>query len=178
MSARRWRIASFSRSMQPGSGCHRRTSPADQLFLIVHGGAASCARAKYGDPLELALLADGDHFWNRAVVDADGLWDFSVKAVGVYGVCAASSCVSAGAGRFRSAAYASVSVSAQKPQDKDGQPRSIVRGTKGEYELPTTFGKLSVIREYELSVAQTILIPSARRGPVQRTDGSDQRTAD
>jgi hypothetical protein len=48
---------------------------------------------------------------------------------------------------------------AQKPQDKDGQAAiALAAGQKGEYDLPGTFVDYETKpREYELSVAQTIL---------------------
>lgn len=136
--------------------------PADRLFLIVHGKAAKLRAGKYGDPIELALLADGDHFGDRAVVDVDGLWDFSVKAVTA---CTVLSLPRQGFQQVLQDSDAlrshllSVSQRLQKPQDKDGQAAiELSAGQKGEYELPTTFVNYERHpREYELSVAQTIL---------------------
>lgn len=153
--------------------------PADQLFLIVHGKAAKLRAGKYGDPLELALLADGDHFGDRAVVEADGLWDFSVKAVTACTVLALPRRAFQQALEDSEALrthLVSVSARLQKPQDKDGQAAiELSAGQKGEYELPTTFVNYERHpREYELSVAQTILNVHTRvadlyNGPMDQT---------
>ena len=70
----------------------------------------------------------------------------------------------------------SVSARLQKPQDKDGQAAiELSAGQKGEYELPTTFVNYERHpREYELSVAQTILNVHTRvadlyNGPMDQT---------
>jgi len=136
--------------------------PAEQLFVIVRGKATKLRAGKYGDPLELAVLADGDHFGDRAVVDPEGSWDFSVKAVTACTVLAlprrAFQEVLADSGSLRQH-LATQKERLHRPQDKDGQAAiAMSAGHKGEAELPTTFVNYERHpREYELSVAQTIL---------------------
>ena len=135
---------------------------AEQLFVIVRGKATKLRAGKYGDPIELAMLADGDHFGDRALVEAEGSWDFTVKAV--------TACVVLALPRraFQEVLtdsdvlkqhLATLEERLRKPQDKDGQAAiAMAAGHKGEAELPTTFVNYERHpREYELSVAQTIL---------------------
>ena len=140
---------------------------AEQLFVIVRGKATKLRAGKYGDPIELAMLADGDHFGDRALVEAEGSWDFTVKAV--------TACVVLALPRraFQEVLtdsdvlkqhLATLEERLRKPQDKDGQAAiAMAAGHKGEAELPTTFVNYERHpREYELSVAQTILTVHTR----------------
>ncbi len=136
--------------------------PAEQLFLIVRGKATKLRSGKYGDPLELAILADGDHFGDRSLVENDGTWDFSVKTATACTVLAlprtAFHSVLSESESLRQH-LATLEDRLRKPQDKDGQAAiALAAGHKGETELPTTFVNYERHpREYELSVAQTIL---------------------
>lgn len=136
--------------------------PAEQLFLIVRGKATKLRSGKYGDPLELAILAEGDHFGDRSLVEHDGTWDFSVKTATACTVLAlpraAFHNVLSESESLRQH-LATLEHRLRKPQDKDGQAAiALAAGHKGETELPTTFVNYERHpREYELSVAQTIL---------------------
>lgn len=55
--------------------------PAEHMFLIAHGKANKMGVARYGDPVMLEALADGDHFGDQAVVESDDCWAFTVKTV-------------------------------------------------------------------------------------------------
>jgi CRP-like cAMP-binding protein len=136
--------------------------PADRVFLIVHGKVSREKAGPYGDALELGTLADGDHFGARALVEPDGAWDFTVKAVTPCTV------LSLGRQAFSEVLQASEALRAhlrgirervQKPQDRYGQAEiAMAAGHRGEPDVPRTFVAYERFpREYELSVAQTIL---------------------
>ncbi|MCY1000316.1 family 2B encapsulin nanocompartment shell protein [Myxococcus sp. MISCRS1] len=135
---------------------------AHQVFLIAHGKAQKLSKGKYGDPLVLDTLADGDHFGDQAVVESNDVWPFTVKALTACTVMALPQDV------FEALIVQSPALKAhvdgykaklKKPQDKAGQaaiPMSaghhgepVLQGGFVDYELKP--------REYELSVAQTIL---------------------
>jgi CRP-like cAMP-binding protein len=54
---------------------------ADQVVLIAHGKAHRLGDGQYGKPILLGALADGDHFGDRTLVEAQDTWPYTVKAV-------------------------------------------------------------------------------------------------
>ncbi|MFO0575181.1 MAG: family 2B encapsulin nanocompartment shell protein [Polyangia bacterium] len=153
--------------------------PADRVYLLARGKATKVRAGKYGDPLVLGVLADGDHFGDRAVVEPEGRWEFSVKAATPCTVLAldrrAFTEILAESEPLRAHLQA-LSERLSQPQDKDGQAAiALAAGHKGEAELPQTFVNYERRpREYELSVAQTILRVHTRvadlyNGPMDQT---------
>ena len=136
--------------------------PAEHVYLLARGKATRIRAGKYGDPLELGVLAEGDHFGSRALVEPDATWEFNVKAATACTVLTlrrqAFTELLAESGALR-AHLAALAEQLSKPQDKDGQAAiALAAGHAGEAELPTTFVNYERHpREYELSVAQTIL---------------------
>src|ERR1044071_743952 len=51
----------------PGDVIVEAGKPADHVFLIAHCKANKLGVGKYGDPTVLGVLADGDHFGDRAL---------------------------------------------------------------------------------------------------------------
>ncbi|MFY1824500.1 family 2B encapsulin nanocompartment shell protein [Myxococcus fulvus] len=135
---------------------------AQNVFLIAHGKAQKLSKGKYGDPLVLDTLADGDHFGDQAVVESNDVWPFTVKALTACTVMALPQDV------FEALIVQSPALKAhverykaklKKPQDKAGQAAiPMTAGHHGEPVLPGGFVDYELKpREYELSVAQTIL---------------------
>jgi hypothetical protein len=135
---------------------------AEHVFLIAHGKAQKLKAGKYGDPVVLDTLADGDHFGDQAVVESDDVWPFTVKAVTACTVMALPQDV------FESLITQSPALAAhverykaklQKPQDKSGQAAiPLTAGHHGEPVIAGGFVDYELKpREYQLSVAQTIL---------------------
>ncbi|MEO5728744.1 MAG: cyclic nucleotide-binding domain-containing protein, partial [Byssovorax sp.] len=136
--------------------------PAEHVFLIAHGKATKLGAGMYGDEISLGVLADGDHFGDQAVVESDDRWAFTVKAITPCTVLALpqqvfedliarSSSLRAHVEKFQE--------SLKMPQDKLGQAAiQLASGHTGEPVLPGTFVNYDLApREYELSVAQTVL---------------------
>ena len=141
---------------QPGERIAVRGAPAEHVFLLVHGKARRLGAGKFGDELVLEVLADGAHFGDQAIVEDDDVWPFSVEAITpcivlalpqqVFGeLITRSPALRAHVERYKE--------QLRRPQDKLGQAAIALAaghpGTYVDYE-PTP-------REYELSVAQTIL---------------------
>ncbi|QSQ19115.1 cyclic nucleotide-binding domain-containing protein [Pyxidicoccus parkwayensis] len=135
---------------------------AEHVFLLAHGKAQKLTAGKYGDPVVLDTLADGDHFGDQAVVESNDVWPFTVKAVTACTVMALpqaafearilqSPALKAHVERYRA--------NLKKPQDKTGQAAiPLTAGHHGEPIIPGGFVDYELKpREYELSVAQTIL---------------------
>jgi Phage capsid-like protein/Cyclic nucleotide-binding domain len=136
--------------------------PAEYVFLIVHGKAVKTRTGKYGDVLELGVLADGDHFGDHLMIGPHDTWDFTVQAVTACTVLSlkrqAFSELLRESEALRSH-LAALGEQLRKPQDKDGQAAiDFAAGHAGEPELPDTFVDYErQPREYELSVAQAIV---------------------
>ncbi len=135
--------------------------PADQVYLLAHGRADRIASGKYGDEVVLDALSDGDHFGAEALL-AEGQWDYAVKAV--------TPCIVLSLTRqsFQEVVDSSEALRAQVaefrsrpslPQNKRGEAEiSLASGHQGEFDLPSTFADYErEPRQYELSVAQTLL---------------------
>lgn len=146
----------------PGETIVLEGQPADCLLLVAQGKVKRTRTGKYGDPVELDVLADGGHFGESALFEPTGSWDHTATAV--------TACTLLALPRAAFAALLAESTELQhhlelvrsqraKPQDKDGQAAiEITAGHRGEPSLLGTFVDYERRpREYELSVAQTIL---------------------
>ncbi|MGY0235608.1 family 2B encapsulin nanocompartment shell protein [Longispora urticae] len=135
---------------------------ADQVFLVAHGKVNKVGVGEYGDQVVLGMLADGDYFGDQSLVEDQGIWEYTVKAV--------TSCTVLTLSRqaFAEIADSSPELRAQievhreaslLPQNKHGEAAiELSAGHTGEPVLPGTFVDYELApREYELSVAQTVL---------------------
>jgi CRP-like cAMP-binding protein len=150
------------REYKPGELIAERGTPAEHIFLIAHGKANKLGVGKYGDDTVLDVLADGDHFGDTTVVEPNDHWTYSVKAVTRCTVLALPQRVFEDLLKQSPALQAHVAGYVErlkKPQDKLGQAAiAISAGHTGEAALPGTFVDYETTpREYELSVAQTVL---------------------
>ena len=136
--------------------------PADQLFLIAAGKVTRQGTGKYGGSTVLGVLADGDHFGGQSLGEADSTWDFTAIAA------TAATVLALPRQAFQEVAGQSESLRAQlraheartqASKNKLGEASiEIASGHQGEQQLPTTFADYELSpREYELSVAQTVL---------------------
>jgi hypothetical protein len=128
----------------------------------VHGKINKIGAGQYGDQTVLGVLADGDHFSSRAIVESEDLWEFTAKAV------TRCTILSLAQSRFEELAAQSETLqaqirrflaSAEKSQNQLGEAAiEVASGHIGEPDLPGTFVDYETApREYELSVAQTVL---------------------
>ncbi|WP_179956934.1 family 2B encapsulin nanocompartment shell protein [Amycolatopsis anabasis] len=147
---------------QPGDVVITRGQPADEIFLIAHGKANRIGTGEYGDQTVLEVLADGSHFHYGVLLEDDDYWEYTVKAVTpctmlklsqdeFEQVVDRSETLRAHLARFRSGAL--------QPRNEAGEAEiELSSGHEGEAELPGTFVDYEAApREYELSVAQTVL---------------------
>ncbi|MBW4432302.1 MAG: cyclic nucleotide-binding domain-containing protein [Pelatocladus maniniholoensis HA4357-MV3] len=153
----------------PGEVIVQQGQPADQVLLIAHGKVNKLKAGKYeAEALQdVFILSDGAHFGDQAIVLSQDTWDVSLRAV--------TRCIvlSLPIQAFRELMNQSEALQTQidrfrailrKPKDKYNQaPIAITAGHSQETELPRTFVDYDVSpREYELSVAQTILRVNTR----------------
>ncbi|MCP3166817.1 family 2B encapsulin nanocompartment shell protein [Myxococcus qinghaiensis] len=155
-------------------------TPAEHVFLLAHGKAKKLGKGKYGDELTLEVLADGDHFGDQAVVESNDHWGFTVKATTACTVLALPQQV------FETLILQSPALQAhverykerlKKPQDKMGQAAiPMAAGHSGEPSIHGGYVDYELApREYELSVAQTVLRVHTRvadlyNGPMNQTE--------
>lgn len=147
---------------EPGQVITEFGSAADCLYLIAHGKVSKVGVGRYGNPVQLRVLADGEFFGEQALVDQAGIWEYTVKALTAVTVLALarqafvqlidqSEQLRAQVDRMQARAHL--------PQNGHGEAAiAMSAGHVGEHELPGTFVDYELApREYELSVAQTVL---------------------
>ncbi|RAJ56115.1 hypothetical protein K378_05754 [Streptomyces sp. Amel2xB2] len=139
-------------------------SPGDpaQLLLIAHGKVRRTGSGKYGEQVSLGVLAGGDHTGDQALTPEPPAAEQTLTALTTCTVLALR------AEDFREAAdrstalrsYLDASLSRAIPrQNRRGEAEiALASGHVGEAHLPGTFVDYEASpREYELSVAQTVL---------------------
>jgi CRP-like cAMP-binding protein len=150
------------REFEVGSTLVERGQPADHVFFIARGKVNKVGPGKYGEHTVLGVLADGDYFGDGELVESQDSWAFTVTAATAVTVLALpaqafqetlnrSAELQDHVEQFRTRSRqpqnrrgeANIELSADHPQE---QP---LDGTFVDYELRP--------REYELSVAQTVL---------------------
>ncbi|QLH26598.1 family 2B encapsulin nanocompartment shell protein [Streptomyces sp. Rer75] len=150
------------RDFRAGETLVERGTPAEQFHMIAHGRVSQTTVGKYGNETAVAVLADGDRFGENALLDADARWD-----------CTATAETSGTLLTLSRADFAAVLSAAPGLQDHVREFRSLAgrrqnrrgeaeialsAGHTGEPALPGTFVDYELKpREYELSVAQTVL---------------------
>ena len=163
-----------------GEPIAEKGQPVDQVVLIAHGKANKIGTGKFGDETVLSVLADGDHFGDRELVDDNDAWPFTVKAITPCTVLAMPKAaleeVSGRSEDLRTQVEA-FKASLQQPQNQSGEADiALASGHAGEPTLPATFVDYEPKpREYELSVAQTVLRVHSRvadlyNQPMNQTD--------
>src|SRR5262245_9781275 len=145
----------------PGTVLVQAGHPIDQVILIAHGKLDRVGHGPYGDETSLGVLADGDHLGSRAIVE-EAAWPETVKTVTA---CTVLTIPVQGIREFATQSDAlrahleAYLASPQKAQDPSGEAEiALSAGHDGEPDLPGTFVDYETgPREYQLSVAQTVL---------------------
>ncbi|MDI2032280.1 family 2B encapsulin nanocompartment shell protein [Saccharopolyspora sp. TS4A08] len=150
------------RQYEPGQVIASSGDPAEEVVLIAHGKVNKIGTGEYGDQTVLEVLADGQYFGAQVLAGEAGEWDASYKAVTPCTV------LSLGQRTFQELNGSSESLRAHVRQALAGPGRphnphgeadiDIASGHSGEPSLTGTFVDYELApREYELSVAQTVL---------------------
>ncbi|MEV7783302.1 family 2B encapsulin nanocompartment shell protein [Kitasatospora sp. NPDC088351] len=150
------------RDFGPGEVLAEAGAPADRIYLIAHGKINKIGTGKYGDDTVVGVLGDGDRFGETAVLDPDAVWEFTAKTV------TAGTVLSLPRRQFQTVRDGSTALQEhlrefltlpQQAQNERGEAEiALSAGHHGEYELPGAFVDYELKpREYELSVAQTVL---------------------
>ncbi|GAA2058522.1 family 2B encapsulin nanocompartment shell protein [Catenulispora yoronensis] len=167
------------REFRAGDTIAEAGTPVDALWLIAHGKVDLSGHGKYGDHAVTGHLADGDHFGAEVfhtggTVGGRGaggsgasngqvpLWKSTARAA------TPVIALSVPAGEIRALIDRSETLrdhlaaqrrARSKAQNQHGEAEiALAAGYEGEAELPGTFADYELKpREYELSVAQTVL---------------------
>jgi CRP-like cAMP-binding protein len=156
--ADRWQPREF----RPGEVIVEFGNPVDRLFLVAHGKLSKVGTGRYGDPTVLGVLADGHYFGDSVLARPDGVWEFTVRASTAGTLLSLPRRVieevAGQSPELRAHLERAVSRS-RRPHNKHGEASiELAAGHAGEPDLPATFVDYTTTpREYELSVAQTVL---------------------
>ena len=147
----------------PGDVIVRSGAPMDHVYVIAHGKVNKIGAGKYGNETALGILADGDYFGVQVLTDSpQENWDITVRAVTACTVLA----LPRSAYRRLLDESAALRAHIEGVQADPGGDRNehgeaaiaVAAGHAGEPLLPGTFADYELSpREYELSVAQSVL---------------------
>lgn len=168
------------RDFRAGEVLVERGTPAEHIHLIAHGRINQTAVGKYGDAVSVAVLADGQHFGEHALLDGQGTWDYTATAETPGTLLTLSraefDALLSGAPNLQEHVERFSSLPHQR-QNKHGEAEiAMSAGHTGEAELPGAFVDYELKpREYELSIAQTVLrihtrVADLYNGPHNQTE--------
>ncbi|MFJ8083978.1 family 2B encapsulin nanocompartment shell protein [Streptomyces sp. NPDC096205] len=137
-------------------------SPTDEVYLLAHGRAERVGEGPYGDDAVLGVLADGAYFGDTALLDADAIWENTVRAVTACTVLILSrqdvEQIAERSDSLREHLQELRSVPTQRTNKYGEKVVELASGHSGEPDIPHTFVDYEAKpREYELSIAQTVL---------------------
>jgi CRP-like cAMP-binding protein len=137
-------------------------SAAEHVVLIAHGKVSRRVQGKYGNEGRLGLLADGDFFGEEGLLGEPGTWAYTARAEtrvialllprrAFEQTLSASPALNEHVRAFQTRKSI--------PRNRSGEAEiEVSSGHSGEPDLPRTFADYELNpREYELSVAQTVL---------------------
>ncbi|MYV38776.1 cyclic nucleotide-binding domain-containing protein [Streptomyces sp. SID1328] len=134
----------------------------EKVYLLAHGRVEKIGTGPYGDDAVLEVLADGAYFGEQALLDPDAIWEYTARAATACTVLVLSR------SDFEQVAERSDSLSEHvgrlralpdQRTNKYGEKEvELAAGHSGEPDIPHTFVDYEARpREYELSIAQTVL---------------------
>ncbi len=150
------------REYEPGDALVEFGSQADQVFLIAHGKISKIGTGAYGDQTVLGTLADGDYFGDSVLTSGDGIWEYTAKAVTACTVLTLPRQtfeeILGRAETLQDHLAGFIARGDEASNDHGEAEIALASGHDGEPQLPGTFVDYEAKpREYELSVAQTVL---------------------
>ncbi|MGW6496598.1 family 2B encapsulin nanocompartment shell protein [Nonomuraea angiospora] len=150
------------REVEAGEEIVSEGRPVDRLVLIAHGRVAKVSRGAYGDEQSLGVLADGDYL-GEATLTSGGSFGFTARAKTKTTVLTLSrqdfEQLADQSPGLREHLDQWLSASGEHAHNDYGEAAiDLAAGHSGEPVLPGTFVDYEQSpREYELSVAQTVL---------------------
>jgi CRP-like cAMP-binding protein len=150
------------RRFAPGDVLAEFGSQADEVFLLAHGKVEKIGTGPYGNDAVLGVLADGAYFGDQALLDPDAIWEYTARAVTTCTVLALPrrdvEQLAERAQSLRDHLQRQRSIPAQRTNKYGEKEIDLAAGHTGEPDIPHTFVDYEASpREYELSIAQTVL---------------------
>ncbi|MER7570929.1 family 2B encapsulin nanocompartment shell protein [Streptomyces sp. NPDC126514] len=137
-------------------------SPADEVYLLAHGRVEKVGTGPYGDDESLGVLADGAYLGDQALLAPDAIWEYTVRTVTACTVLVLPredvEQVAERSDSLREHLEEQRSIPAQRTNKHGEKEIDLASGHSGEPDIPHTFVDYEARpREYELSIAQTVL---------------------
>ncbi|WP_171172274.1 family 2B encapsulin nanocompartment shell protein [Streptomyces sp. I05A-00742] len=150
------------REYAPGQVIVERGGTVDEVHLIARGKVEKLGAGKYGEDFRRGVVADGGFFGGETLADEPGTWEFTARALTACTVLtlprAAYENVAERNERLRAHVHHRLAETS-RPRNRKGEAEiALAAGHTGEPVIPGTFVDYELVpREYELSVAQTVL---------------------
>ncbi|MES4903997.1 MULTISPECIES: family 2B encapsulin nanocompartment shell protein [unclassified Streptomyces] len=150
------------RDFEAGEVLAEEGTAADHIYLIAHGKVVKTGSGPYGEPTRLGMLGDGDRFGEQSLLSTDSTWEYTAKAVTAGTLLALPrrefTAVLEGSPALRTHVEEFAALPRQRQNARGEAEIAVASGHAGEVDLPGTFVDYELRpREYELSVAQTVL---------------------
>ncbi|MGW2934694.1 family 2B encapsulin nanocompartment shell protein [Streptomyces sp. NPDC001156] len=150
------------RRFAPGDVLAEFGSHADEVYLLAHGKVEKIGTGPYGDDAVLGVLADGAYFGDQALLDQGAIWEYTARAVTACTVLALPrrdvEQVAERAESLREHLRRQRTIPEQRTNKYGEKQIDLAAGHSGEPDVPHTFVDYEAApREYELSIAQTVL---------------------
>ncbi|WP_405388688.1 family 2B encapsulin nanocompartment shell protein [Streptomyces sp. NBC_01102] len=146
----------------PGEVLATSGDAADRVYLLAHGKVEKVGSGPYGDETVLGVLADGAYFGDHALVHGDAAWEYTARAVTACTLLTLRRSdvlnLADRADSLRDHLAGLLAIPHQRTNGYGEAAIDLSAGHVGESVVPHTFVDYeSAPREYELSVAQTVL---------------------
>lgn len=137
-------------------------SQADEVFLLAHGRVEKIGTGPYGEDESLGILADGAYLGDQALLDPEAIWEYTARAVTACTVLVLPrqdvDQIAERADTLREHLQQLRAIPAQRTNKHGEKEIDLASGHDGEPDIPHTFVDYEARpREYELSIAQTVL---------------------
>ncbi|MGV9241435.1 family 2B encapsulin nanocompartment shell protein, partial [Streptomyces nigra] len=137
-------------------------SPTDAVYLLAHGRVEKIGTGPYGEDESLGVLADGAYLGEAALLDPDAIWEYTARTVTACTVLVLDrrdfEQVAERSESLREHLEELRSIPAQRTNKYGEKEVDLAAGHSGEPDIPHTFVDYEPRpREYELSIAQTVL---------------------
>ncbi len=150
------------REFAPGQVIASFGGQAEEVYLLAHGRVEKVGTGPYGDDAVLGVLADGAYFGEQALLDPDAIWEYTARAATTCTVLVLPrqdvEQVAERSDALREHLRAQSAIPSQRTNKYGEKEIDLAAGHDGEPDIPHTFVDYDARpREYELSIAQTVL---------------------
>ncbi|MFK4098591.1 family 2B encapsulin nanocompartment shell protein [Streptomyces sp. NPDC019531] len=150
------------REFAPGAVIASFGGRADEVYLLAHGRVEKVGTGPYGDDAVLGVLADGAYFGDQSLLDPDAIWEYTARAATACTVLVLPrqdvEQVAERAEALREHLREQRAIPSQRTNKYGEKEIDLAAGHDGEPDIPHTFVDYDARpREYELSIAQTVL---------------------